>query len=211
MEKNVVMTMKPEKPHITCNTSFSFENFWQRLQFAYYCLFNEVEIVSTANFETKNQIDDALQCIREIREPIIFNVMKALPEAIMPTKANEGDTGWDLYTPVNVVLNPGEMKRVDIGIVIDIHPGYEIQVRNRSSTAWKYHTMNPIGVGTIDSLYRGHVMVPLYNFGQEQIYFNRGDRIAQMVIKRVEDVEIQEGKVNTNTSRGAGGFGSSGK
>lgn len=140
-----------------------------------------------------------------------FNMKKAFPEAIFPTKAHASDVGWDLYTPVDFRLNPGETRRIDFGIIIDIHPDYFIDVRNRSSVVWKYSTMMALGVGTIDPSYRGSIMAPFFNFGREQMRFSRGDRLAQLVIRRVENIELVKGEVNTNTDRGEGGFGSSGR
>jgi len=129
----------------------------------------------------------------------------------MPTRAHETDVGWDHHTPMDFNLMPGETKRIDFGIVVEIQPGYEIQVRNRSGIVWKYSVMMALGTGTIDPEYRGHIMAPFYNFGTEMMNFSRGDRLAQMVIKKVYDVRLTEGIVDMNTERGDGGFGSTGR
>lgn len=100
---------------------------------------------------------------------------------------------------------------MNFGIVVDIQPGYAIYVMNRSGLVWKYSTMMTLGVGLIDEGYIGEIKAPFYNFGDEQMRFQRGDRMAQLVIKKTEDVRLVEGTVTDGTERGSGGFGSSGR
>lgn len=200
------------KPGISIEMCYDGISFWNRVKIAFY-LIKKLNITNSIVFEKENDISDLADAfVYALPDNVtIFNIKRVIPEAIIPTKAHKSDSGYDLYTPINFRLNPGETKRIDTGIIVDIKPGYEIQVRNRSSMVWKYNTMNPIGVGTVDSSYRGSIMIPLYNFGSEQMQFFRGDRIAQMVIKRTENVLIQEGDVNIDTERNNNGFGSSGR
>jgi len=71
--------------------------------------------------------------------------------------------------------------------------------------------MMTLGTGVVDTGYRGSILAPFHNFGTEQMQYRRGYRLAQMVIRKVEDMKLVEGKVNTNTDRGDGGFGSTGR
>jgi len=184
-------------------------SFWKRLRMASK-LSRDFTIAFAFNFSSDEEVEKFISVLRKRMVKKHFKVEKAFPEAIMPTKSHLSDVGWDLYTPIDFSLLPGEVKRIDFGIIIEILPGYEIQVRNRSGVVWKYNVMMALGQGTIDTDYRGHIMAPFYNFGTEQINFSRGDRLAQMVIKKVYDIELKEGKVNTNTKRGTKGFGSTG-
>jgi len=200
-----------DSPDFTIKTNLFVKSIWYRITLAYSTLFNNVEITSVCNFNNNKEIEYAVEVLKGMIDVPTFNIVKSLPEAILPTKAHASDVGYDLYSPIEFRLNPGETRRIDFGIIIDIDPGYEIQVRNRSGIVWKYNTMMAIGTGTIDESYRGHIMAPFFNFGREQMQFSRGDRLAQLVIKKTEGVMLKEGKVNLDTERKDNGFGSSGK
>jgi dUTP diphosphatase len=108
-----------------------------------------------------------------------------------------------------VVVSPGAALGVPTGIAIELPPGYEAQVRPRSGMALK-HSMT-CNFGTIDPGYRGEIRVVMFNLGRADYVVEKGDRIAQLVIARYEAVEWEEGNELTDTARGEGGFGSSGK
>ena len=141
---------------------------------------------------------------------LVFNIERTSNAAIIPSKAHSTDVGYDLYNPFEFTLYPNETRIVNFHIRIGLEPGWEAQVRNRSSLPSKFHTMMVIGTVTIDPGYRGEIMAPFYNFGRDQMIFRTGSKIAQLVIKKTEDVVLKEGKVNMNTERGEGGFGSTG-
>lgn len=197
---------------ICVRTDVCFDNFWSRIKHAWITLMNKCISLDTECLVEDESVKTFIRAFLKEDEDKVFNVVKTLPEAILPTKAHNTDAGWDLYLPQDeLVLNPGEVKRVNFGIVVEIKPGYAIYVMNRSGVVWKYSTMMCLGTGLVDQDYRGEIKAPFYNFGHEQIRFKRGDRMAQMVIKRTEDIKLVEGNVNIETERGDGGFGSSGK
>jgi dUTP pyrophosphatase len=210
-DTEIVFSSNENEPDMEFYTTLEFRSFWDRIRFAYNILKGNIKFNSSFNFPDDEAVNDAMDILNEKLTINSFIIAKSLDNAIIPTKAHKNDVGYDLHTPIDFVLNPGEMKRIDFGLIIEIKPGYEIQVRNRSSVVWKYNTMMSLGTGTIDCDYRGHIMAPFYNFGVEQMRFQRGDRLAQMVIKKTEDITLKEGLVNMTTERGSGGFGSSGK
>ena len=116
----------------------------------------------------------------------------------------------DLHAVESVTLEPGVPRLVPTGLTLEIPPGYEAQVRPRSGLALK----DQVGVlnspGTIDSDYRGEVQVLLANLGTEPLAIARGERIAQLVVARVEQARLVEAARLAPTQRGAGGFGSTG-
>jgi len=116
----------------------------------------------------------------------------------------------DLRAVEGVVLEPGIPKLVPTGLTVEIPPGYEAQVRPRSGLALKHAITMPNAPGTIDPGYRGEVRVILLNLGREPYAISAGDRIAQMIVARYEPVEWVEGELAEST-RGEGGFGSSGR
>jgi dUTP pyrophosphatase len=122
----------------------------------------------------------------------------------------EEDAGLDLRSVERVVLTPGEAVAVPTGLVIEVPPGYEAQVRPRSGLALKHAITIPNSPGTIDPGYRGEVKVILLNLGRSDYEIQPGDRIAQMVVARYEAVEFLEAEV-AESRRGDGGFGSSGR
>jgi dUTP pyrophosphatase len=116
----------------------------------------------------------------------------------------------DLHAVIAVALEPGQTVLVPTGIAIELPPGYEAQIRPRSGLALKYSITLPNSPATIDPGYRGEIRVILLNLGRETFVIEPGERIAQMVIARYEAVEWEEGEL-TNSVRGEGGFGSSGR
>src|SRR6202023_1908032 len=132
--------------------------------------------------------------------------------AVLPQYAHgpEEDAGLDLRALEPVTLVPRISKQVPTGLAIELPPGYEAQVRPRSGLALKHAITLPNSPATIDPGYRGEVRVIMLNLGKENYTVHAGDRIAQLVIARYEAVEWEEGELS-DTARGAGGFGSSGR
>jgi dUTP pyrophosphatase len=108
-------------------------------------------------------------------------------------------------------LKPGARALVPTGLAIALPQGFEAQVRPRSGLAVKHGVTVLNAPGTIDSDYRGEIKVPMINHGESDFVIARGDRIAQMVVARVEQVELVEVAGLEETARGTGGFGSSGR
>ena len=131
---------------------------------------------------------------------------------ILPQYATEGSAGMDLraFLPEMVSLEPGERKLIPTGISIELPEGYEAQVRARSGLALHHGIGMVNGVGTIDRDYRGEIGVLLINLGSEAFSIQNGDRIAQLVISRVERIQWTIGYLG-DTGRGGGGFGHTGK
>lgn len=130
----------------------------------------------------------------------------------LPEKATEFCAGMDLRAAVDheLRIDPGTAASVPTGLKIAVPPGFEAQVRPRSGLALKHRMLVPNSPGTIDADYRGEVAVILFNGGTEAFVVRRGDRIAQMVVKPVPSVALEEVDTLEETDRGAGGFGSTG-
>ncbi len=139
-------------------------------------------------------------------------INKLHPDASIPAYAHgpDEDAGMDLKSIEDVLLKPGEPVGVATGLTIEIPSGYEAQIRPRSGLALKHAITVPNTPGTIDPGYRGEVKVILLNLGKNDYQVRQGDRIAQMVIAKYEPVEWEEAELADST-RGAGGFGSSGR
>ena len=131
----------------------------------------------------------------------------------LPTYATEGSSGMDLRADVEseFVLQPLERKMVPTGLFIELPLGYEAQVRPRSGLALKQGITCLNSPGTVDADYRGELKVILINLSNEPQTIHPGDRIAQMVIQKVESVLLQQVSELTDTERGEGGFGHTGK
>jgi len=133
-------------------------------------------------------------------------------ELPLPAYATPGSAGMDLVAAIDsdVDLLPGARALVPTGIAIELPDGIEAQVRPRSGLAAKNGITVLNTPGTIDSDYRGEIKVILVNLGQEPFRVTRGMRIAQMVIARHERAELVETDTLSETTRGAGGYGSTG-
>ena len=130
----------------------------------------------------------------------------------LPAAASAGSAGLDLRAAVTeeLTLSPGDRLLVPTGLILELPPGWEGQVRPRSGLAVDYGVGLLNSPGTIDSDYRGEVRVLLVNLGTEPFVVRRGDRIAQLVVSPVAAVEVQEVESLSPTERGDGGFGSTG-
>ncbi len=133
----------------------------------------------------------------------------------LPSYGTAGAAGMDLRAAVpedqDLVIQPGARALVPTGLTIAVPAGYEAQVRPRSGLALKYGVTCLNSPGTIDSDYRGEVGVILANLGPEAFTIRRGDRIAQMVVAAYATVAWEEANSLDETTRGAGGFGSTGQ
>jgi dUTP pyrophosphatase len=145
-------------------------------------------------------------------EKDVLKVKRLRPGARLPERATEGSSGFDLYACVDrqdgIVLGQ-RPQRVGTGIAIEFPRGFDAQVRPRSGLAAK-----GVGVmfGTIDSDYRGEVLVTMYLFGDIDEYrIANGDRIAQLVVARLGEMDVVEAEELTDTARGDGGHGSTGQ
>jgi len=134
------------------------------------------------------------------------------PSVPLPTYAKGGDAGADIVTRVDVTLQPGERALVPTGIAIALPDGYVALVHPRSGLAIKHGVTMVNAPGTIDAGYRGELHCIMINHDpKDAITFHKGDRIAQLVIQKVERAEFVEVKDLPGSGRGAGGFGSTGK
>jgi dUTP pyrophosphatase len=129
----------------------------------------------------------------------------------LPAYATEGAAGMDVVAAEELTLAPGARAAVATGFAVAIPAGHEVQVRPRSGLALKHGVTCLNTPGTIDSDYRGEVKVILANLGQEPFAIARGDRIAQLVPAVVLRATLDEVATLDDTSRGAGGFGSTGR
>lgn len=131
----------------------------------------------------------------------------------LPAPASPGSAGCDLRAALSepLRLGPGERAGVPTGLALEIPPGYEGQVRPRSGLALRHGVTVANAPGTIDSDYRGEVRVILVNLGEEPVTLERGDRVAQLVLARVERIEWEEADELAASERGEGGFGSTGR
>lgn len=130
---------------------------------------------------------------------------------LLPVKAHHDDAAFDLRARQDMELPVGVSTLVPTGVFIELPYGYEAQVRPRSGLALKHNIMLTNSPGTIDAGYRGEVGVIVFNHGSAAFPVKRGDRIAQMVIQKLPEVELVEVDELGETQRGQGGFGSSGR
>jgi dUTP pyrophosphatase len=128
----------------------------------------------------------------------------------LPSRATAHSAGMDLVAAVDVTIGPGERKLVPTGLKVAVPEGYELQLRPRSGLALKHGISLPNTPATIDADYRGELQVILINLGSEPFAVKRGDRIAQMLVQKVEPVRFREVDVLPESDRGSGGFGSTG-
>ena len=169
-------------------------------------------------------------------ERLQVKIKRLHPDAVIPQYAYEGDAGFDLVAVEDVVVEPGETVKVPTGIAIELPSGYELQVRPRSGISLR--TKLRVVLGTVDAGYRGEIGVIVDNIASEQYYtykqyfellttegeridakypywegtyiIRKGDRIAQAVIKSVEQAHFIEVGELDDSERGEGGFGSTG-
>ncbi len=141
-----------------------------------------------------------------------IDIQKIHPSAIIPEYATPGDSGADLYAIERTVIEPGDVAGVRTGIKLRVPEGYEAQVRPKSGLALKHKLTVMNTPGTIDSGFRGEILVIIINHGRTAYTIDAGTKIAQLVLCAVERAEFQEvDDISAQeTARGAGGFGSTG-
>lgn len=144
--------------------------------------------------------------------PISISILRLLHGTDLPLPAytTTGAAGMDIVAAEDLTLAPGARHAVSTGFAMAIPEGYEVQVRPRSGLALEYGITCLNTPGTIDSDYRGEVKVILANLGSEPFEIKRGDRIAQLVPAPVQRASLLEVSSLDDTSRGSGGFGSTG-
>ena len=128
----------------------------------------------------------------------------------LPERATAHAAGYDVRSAEEVVLQPGEIRLVSTGLVMELPEGIECQVRPRSGLALKHGLTLPNSPGTIDPDYRGELRIIMQNLGPEPVSLRRGERVAQLVFSRFEAPTVLESDVLGDTERGEGGFGSTG-
>ena len=143
----------------------------------------------------------------------VLKIQRLEHNKILPEYKTEGAAGMDLCAAIEepIVLKPLERTLVPTGLKIELEHGYEAQVRPRSGLSIKHGITLINCVGTIDEDYRGEVCVPIVNISNETYAIQPQERIAQMVIARAEQAKIEVVTELTETTRGEGGFGSTGK
>ncbi|MFN8146008.1 MAG: dUTP diphosphatase [Candidatus Nanopelagicales bacterium] len=149
-----------------------------------------------------------------IRPPHAVDVLvrRLDPDVPPPSYAHPGDAGLDLVTTVEAVLEPGERALLPTGIAIALPEGYAGFVHPRSGLALKHGLSIVNAPGTVDAAYRGELAVTVINLDpREAVHLRRGDRIAQLVVQRVEHAVLHEVETLPGSDRGEGGFGSSGR
>jgi dUTP pyrophosphatase len=142
--------------------------------------------------------------------PVLVKRLPHFEGLELPEYATEGAAGMDVLAAEDVTLLPGARHAVATGLALAIPPGYEIQVRPRSGLALKHGISVPNSPGPIDSDYRGELKVILFNHGADAFSIRRGDRIAQLVLAPVVRASWLKVDELDETSRGEGGFGSTG-
>lgn len=156
----------------------------------------------------------ALQIYDLVSNPakrVPIKIMKTHNNAIIPKYANIGDAGMDIYAIEETTIEPKTTVIIPTGLRMAIPIGYEIQIRPRSGMSSKTKIRVANSIGTIDSGYRGDIGIIFDNIGDTPYKINIGDRIAQMVLNEVPVAEFQLVDELDETSRGNGGFGSTGK
>ena len=141
-----------------------------------------------------------------------IQIKKLSNSVLIPKYETGGSSGMDIAAHItdNIIINPGDKALVSTGFSMAIPRGYEIQIRPRSGLAAKKNITVLNTPGTIDADYRGEIKVILINLGKEKFVIENGDRIAQMIVCPVVQVNLEEVKELSGTERGTGGFGSTG-
>jgi dUTP pyrophosphatase len=145
-----------------------------------------------------------------MREPLRVPVLRMDTDLPLPAYACADDAGLDLHAAEAVTLAPGARALVPTGLALAIPTGFAAFVLPRSGLALRHGVTLLNTPGLIDAGYRGEIKVLLVNHGAEPVVLNRGDRVAQLVVQRVEQVALTPVSELPDSVRGAGGFGSTG-
>lgn len=148
---------------------------------------------------------------RGARIQVRFKRLASNPDLPLPSRATPHAAGYDVRSAEpDLDLEPGQIRLVGTGLVMELPPGLECQVRPRSGLAARYGVTLPNSPGTIDPDYRGELRILLQNTGREPVRITRGDRVAQLVFARFETPGLIETDEVSESDRGVGGFGSTG-
>ena len=137
-----------------------------------------------------------------------LKVKKLHANAKLPTRAHHDDAGLDIYCCEETIIPPHTTVKVSTGIAYEVPDGYCVFAWDKGSLGSK--GIKTLG-GVLDSGYRGELFIPIHNLNNTPYTFESGDKVAQMVIQKVELWEVEESEVLSETKRGAGSFGSTGK
>ncbi len=140
---------------------------------------------------------------------MILKVKKLSPDAVLPNYAHEGDAGLNMYSNETVTIPSSEVAKIRSGISMEIPEGYVGLIWDRSGLSMN-HAIKSLG-GVIDSSYRGESIFGVINLGKEAYTVEKGHKVVQMLIQKIEHVKVEEVEELSETKRGAGGFGSTGK
>jgi len=140
-----------------------------------------------------------------------IKIKKLHPDATIPVYKTKGSAGADLSSVEDVVIKPGQYALVKTGLAVELPEGWEMQIRPRSGLAFKHGVTVLNAPGTIDSDYRGEIGVLLINHGRKRFRVEVGDRIAQAVLAGPLYTTYKEEDDLTTSTRGDGGFGSTGR
>lgn len=145
-------------------------------------------------------------------ENVLISIQKLKKTAILPSRQTSGSAGYDIYSchEKPIAIPVGQVRLIPTGIALAIPRDYEIQIRPRSGLSSKNRLLIINSPGTIDSDYRGEIFVPMMNLGDTEFQVDTGMRIAQMVVSKVDSIVWELKNELDPTSRGEGGFGSSG-
>lgn len=138
-----------------------------------------------------------------------IKVVRIHKDTPLPSYAHNGDAAFDLFSTETITFRSGDVHSVPAGIKLEIPDGYAGLIWDKSGLAIK-HGLKVLG-GVVDSGYRGEVMVGMTNLTDTEYSLKKGEKVAQMIIQKVERVSIEEVEELSETKRGEGGFGSTGK
>lgn len=151
------------------------------------------------------------EIIKELNKPIPIYVTKINPDISLPFYATNGSSGMDIKTSTDIIIKAHETVLIPTGLKMAIPQGYEIQIRPRSGLSLKTNLRIPNSPGTIDSDYKDEIKIIAYNDGLEDIKFNKNDRIAQIVLCKVEKITfILKDTIDDIGFNREGGFGHTG-
>lgn len=139
----------------------------------------------------------------------MLKIKRLHKDAKIPHYAHLGDAGLDLYAADGVTIAPNERAAVSTGIAMEIPDGYVGLIWDKSGLSIK-HGLKTLG-GVVDSGYRGEVLVGIINLSDAEYTIQKGEKVAQMIIQKKENIEVKEVSELGETARGEGGFGSTGK
>ncbi|RME55028.1 dUTP diphosphatase [Candidatus Woesearchaeota archaeon] len=138
-------------------------------------------------------------------------VVKLIEDVNLPSYQTKGSAAMDVEAAESKVIAPGSVEVVSTGLKFELPEGYELQIRPRSGIAFKHGVSVLNSPGTLDEDYRGELKIILINHGTKDFVINKGDRIAQILLKKYEKIEWEHVTSLNDSERGSGGFGSTGK